>query len=155
MPVITCSYFEPGDASPRSTPAEILRVGQMIEVVQRTTAEEVEAFAEMTGDRDAIHLDEDYCRRTPYGRRIVHGALILAQMSASSWLATRALARPAVTVGYDRLRFILPVFLDEAVRIRWEVMTFGEENGRVDAQVTVQKEDGELAATALHLLKLF
>lgn len=119
------------------------------------TAREVETFAEVTGDRDAIHLDDDYCRRTPYGRRIVHGALILSHMSAASWLLTRAYARPSATVGYDRLRFLAPVFLDETVTIRWEVTEYVEESGRAAAQVSVRKQDGSLAAVATHLLKLF
>lgn len=154
MPAITCAYFEPGDPRPRLAPADNLRVGQAVEVVQQTSAKEVESFAEVTGDRDAIHLDETYCRRTPYGRRIVHGALILAHMSAASWMVTRAYARPSVTVGYDRLRFLLPVFLDETVTIRWEVTDYREDNGRAAAEVSVHKQDGSLAAVATHLLKL-
>lgn len=61
---------------------EDLSVGQSAEVTKTVTKEDVAMFAEISGDRNPIHLDEVYAATTPFGGCVVHGALIGAYVSA-------------------------------------------------------------------------
>ena len=60
-----------------------LPVGLRAVFVRRVTPEMVQAFADLVGDHDPIHLDAAFCRATPYGRPIAHGALLIGFMSAA------------------------------------------------------------------------
>ena len=71
----------------------------------------IDAFAEITEDRQFIHIDPEAARATPFGGPIAHGFLTLAMFSA---LAMDALPRleglaMGVNYGFDKLRFLSPV----------------------------------------------
>ena len=53
---------------------------------------EIRAFAELSGDRNPLHLEEDYARSTPFGGRVAHGALGIA-------VATGLMAQAGLTAG--------------------------------------------------------
>ncbi len=53
---------------------------------------EIRAFAELSGDMNPLHLDDDYARSTPFGGRVAHGALGIA-------VATGLMARTGLTAG--------------------------------------------------------
>ncbi len=59
-----------------------LSVGDSASMVKTFTEEEVELFADISGDRNPIHLDADYAAGTEYGRPIVHGVLTVGLLSA-------------------------------------------------------------------------
>ena len=52
-----------------------IEVGTTFEHQFEYSQADVVAFAEVTGDKNPIHLDEDYAKHTPFGRRILHGFL--------------------------------------------------------------------------------
>ncbi|MBA2447600.1 MAG: hypothetical protein H0V51_06190, partial [Chloroflexi bacterium] len=65
--------------------------------VSRTVSEsDVYLFAGISGDLDPNHVDEEYCRKTSFGHRIAHGALILGYTSAASTQILHAFDRPMV-----------------------------------------------------------
>ena len=63
---------------------EALPVGKSITVRKTVGETDVYLFAGISGDFAPLHVDEDYMRGTKYGRRIAHGALMLAYMSRAS-----------------------------------------------------------------------
>ena len=72
----------------------------------------IDAFAEITEDRQFIHIDPEAARATPFGGPIAHGFLTLSMFSA---LAMDALPRleglaMGVNYGFDKLRLAKPVF---------------------------------------------
>jgi acyl dehydratase len=79
----------------------------------------ITAFAELTGDRQWIHVDEERARReTPYGTTIAHGLLILSMlpsMRAEVNLIPEDVDR-VLNYGYDRIRFLAPVKAGARVR---------------------------------------
>ena len=79
-----------------STGIESLAVGQSVEVPTVVTAHMVELFAEATGDRNPVHLDEEFAARTKFGGRIAHGMLTAGFVSAAIASRSRG-ARPATT----------------------------------------------------------
>lgn len=62
-------------------PLEDIQIGQSAEMSRHVDDATVRAFAEVSGDFNPLHLDEDYARRTPFRGRIAHGALIASFLS--------------------------------------------------------------------------
>ena len=59
-----------------------LKVGDTFSTTREITDEVIRAFAEVSGDHNPIHLDEQFAAKTRFGRRIAHGALSGAFISA-------------------------------------------------------------------------
>jgi 3-hydroxybutyryl-CoA dehydratase len=101
---------------------EDFEIDTSAESVGRTITEaDVAAFAALSGDYNPIHTDEEYARRSAFGRRIAHGALIF---SVSTGLAMRMSPPNEALVaflGIDSLRFTRPVFLGDTIRLRTRV----------------------------------
>lgn len=114
--------------------------------------------AEITGDHDPLHVDEAYAARTAYGQRIAHGALVLGLLSSTaSRIAHRAIAAGAegvpVSLGYDRVRFLAPVFVGDALTAHYRVESVDPARGRSEAACEVVKADGTRCLVARHILK--
>lgn len=61
---------------------EDLSVGQSAQAVHVVTDADIQAFAEVSGDRNPVHLDEAYAEATRFKGRIAHGILTAAYISA-------------------------------------------------------------------------
>lgn len=114
--------------------------------------------AEITGDHDPLHVDEAYAARTAYGQRIAHGALVLGLLSSTaSRIAQRAIAAGAegvpVSIGYDRVRFLAPVFVGDTLTAHYIVESTDTARGRSEAACEVVKADGTRCLVARHILK--
>jgi len=133
-------------------------VGDHAEFSKTVTETDLALFAAVSGDFDPIHVDEAYARATPFGRRIAHGALALALLSTVSALISR-LARDrgsrgtSVSLGYDRIRFLGPVFVGDTLTARYTVLEVDADARRSRAKVEVVKASGELAVAGEHLMK--
>jgi 3-hydroxybutyryl-CoA dehydratase len=93
---------------------EDLSVG-MIETLTKTVASsDVIGFAQLTGDRNPIHLSEHFAAKTPFGRRIAHGLYTASLISAV--LGTRLPGPGAVYVS-QTLNFRAPVRIGDTVEV--------------------------------------
>jgi acyl dehydratase len=135
-----------------------VEVGDRAEFSKTITETDLALFAAVSGDFDPIHVDEAYARTTPFGRRIAHGGLSLALLSTVSALISRR-ARDrgsrgtSVSLGYDRIRFLAPVFVGDALTARYTVLELDPATQRSRSRVEVLKANGELAVAGEHLMK--
>jgi len=135
-----------------------VEVGDRAEFSKTVTETDLALFAAVSGDFDPIHVDEAYARTTPFGRRIAHGCLSLALLSTVSALISRR-ARDrgsrgtSVSLGYDRIRFLAPVFVGDTLTARYTVLEFDPATQRSRSKVEVLKANGELAVAGEHLMK--
>ncbi|TDA25373.1 MAG: dehydratase [Archaeoglobi archaeon] len=92
-------------------------LGMRMETAGKTITEaDIVNFAGVSGDWNRIHLDEEFAKKTIFGRRIAHGLLTL---SITSGLITRLrLTEDSLIAfyGIDRLRFTKPVFIGDTIR---------------------------------------
>jgi len=131
-----------------------LRPGDATAFAKTVSESDVYLFAGITGDLSPNHVDEAFMAGTPYGRRIAHGALLVGYMSNCSTQLCARIETPgefAVSAGYDRIRFIKPVFLGDSIRIDYVVREVDNERRRSYADVTVTAR-GEVCAVAVHIL---
>ena len=119
---------------------------------------DVYLFAGITGDFAPNHVDEQYMRGTPYGRRIAHGALLIGFMSTASTMMVErhgglAQDEMPVSLGYDRIRFIAPVFLGDTVTVTYTITEVDPLRRRSRSRIEVTNQHGETVAVAEHILK--
>src|SRR5829696_5627787 len=97
------------------------RIGQELGVSDwhEVTQEAIDAFADVTGDHQWIHVDVERAKDTPFGGTIAHGyyTLSLAPMFTEQILALEGFAF-AVNYGLDKVRFPAPVPVGSRVRMR-------------------------------------
>ena len=82
--------------------ASELAAGLKASFERQVTAEDVEAFANLSGDHNPLHTDDSYAGQTNYGQRIVHGAF---QVGLASTMVGMYLPGRNVVVGSMRSRF--------------------------------------------------
>ena len=119
---------------------------------------DVYLFAGITGDLSPNHVNAEFMKTTPYGQRVAHGALIIGYMSAASSLAVdRGLkvidGMSPVSLGYDRVRFLKPVFFGDTITVTYKVTRTDAEARRSYADITVSNQHGDTAAAATHVMK--
>ena len=115
---------------------------------------DVYLFAGITGDLDPNHVDEEFCRGTSLGHRVAHGALIVGYMSAASSRVLEDFDRPMVSVGYDRIRFLKPVYLGDTITVDYVITSLDAARERIVAKVEVKNQRGELVCVADHIMQL-
>jgi 3-hydroxybutyryl-CoA dehydratase len=98
-------------------------------------AADIEAFAEVSGDTNPVHLDEAYAQGTTFGGRIAHGMLSAAYISAV--LGTK-LPGPGAIYLSQTMRFRRPVRIGDTVTARATVKDLDETRGQVTLQTVCE-----------------
>lgn len=97
---------------------EDFTIGGTVTSRGRTITEaDIVAFAGLSGDFVELHINEEYAKKGPFGRRIAHGALIF---SISTGLMTQMNQTNETVIafyGLDKLRFTKPVFIGDTVHV--------------------------------------
>jgi 3-hydroxybutyryl-CoA dehydratase len=127
-------------------------IGTTAVFIKTVSEADVVLFAGISGDFSENHTNEDFMSTTRYGRRIAHGALIVAFMSTASARLIDKLGVTAVTLGYDGIRFLKPVFFGDTVRVHFRLTEVLKAGSRGSSQIEVTNNRGEVVAVGTHLL---
>ncbi len=133
-----------------------VEIGHEVSFSKTVGETDVYMFAGITGDLAPNHVDEVYMRKSSYGRRIAHGALLVGYMSTTSTMAIAHVQdadETPVSLGYDRVRFLKAVFIGDTIKVTYRVTAIDEPRRRSVADIEVHNQDGELVAVAQHILK--
>ena len=102
-------------------------IGQEVGVSRWITVDQarIDAFADITEDRQFIHIDPEAARATPFGGTIAHGFLTLSLLSAMTYDAVPPLEGVVMGInyGFDKLRFLAPVPAGSKVRGRFKLLS--------------------------------
>ncbi|WP_332816101.1 MaoC family dehydratase [Ramlibacter sp.] len=135
-----------------------VQVSDAVELERDVTEHAVMAFADLSGDHSPNHVDEEVMSTSAYQGRIAHGALVVAYMSACSTALVegipqvRATETP-VSLGYDRIRFLEPVFIGDRLKLRYVVREVDAERRRARSEIRVTNQRDALVCVGEHLLK--
>ena len=129
-------------------------VGATRETLGRTITEtDIVLHAGQTGDFYPHHMDAEWCKTQDFKQRIAHGTLIF---SVAVGMTAGAINPEAFSYGYDRLRFIKPVFIGDTIRVRVTLKEKREHkkpgHGVVSELVEVFNQRNETVLACDHLL---
>ena len=135
-----------------------LKIGEKAEFSKTIGEADLVLFSGLTGDFDPIHVNEEYARETAFGKRIAHGGLVMGLLSTTaSMISRRSIERGAqavpVSLGYDRIRFIKPVFINDTVTARYTIEAIDPALGRSRSAVEVVKTGGDVCVAGTHIMK--
>lgn len=118
------------------------------------TEADIVTHAGQTGDFYPHHMDAEWCKTQPFGARMAHGTLVL---SVSVGMLAGEINESAMSYGYDKVRFIAPVFIGDTITSTAEIIAKRDhvkkpqEFGMVEEQVTVTNQKGETVIAFIHL----
>lgn len=112
-------------------------IGFQRRTMGRTITEaDVVLHAGQTGDFYPHHMDAEWCKTQDFGQRIAHGTLIF---SVAIGMTAGAINPHAMSYGYDRLRFIRPVFINDTITVEATITEKRDHPRRADHGIVVEK----------------
>ncbi|MBH55108.1 MAG: dehydratase [Opitutaceae bacterium] len=133
-----------------------VEIGQTTSFSKTVSESDVYLFAGISGDLSPNHVNKAYMEKSSYGKLMAHGALLIGFMSTASTLAiadTREADETPVSVGYDKIRFIKPVFLGDTITVRYTIAEIELERKRSYSDIEVTNQDDVLVAVGRHILQ--
>lgn len=133
---------------------EEFEVGEERTTIGRTITEtDIVMHAGQSGDFFPHHMDEEWCKTQPFKKRIAHGTLIF---SVAIGMTANVINEVAMTYGYERLRFIKPVFIGDTIKVKISISDKKDHKkpqyGLVTEKVEVFNQNDELVMLCEHLL---
>ena len=118
------------------------------------TETDIVLHAGQTGDFYPHHMDAEWCKTQPMGQRIAHGTLIF---SIGVGMSADTVNPHGMSYGYDRLRFIKPVFIGDTVHVKVTVRDKRDDPKRPSQGIVVElcevvNQRGEVVLACEHLL---
>jgi acyl dehydratase len=121
---------------------EKLKLGDQYQENVRFTQKDVNLFADVSGDRNPIHIDEAYAAKTPFGKPIVHGFLagsVFSKVFGMNWPGEGTIYL------YQDMSFRAPVFVEKNYVAKFEITEHNQEKNRATVQCTLEDEEGNQA----------
>jgi 3-oxoacyl-[acyl-carrier protein] reductase len=129
-----------------------------LEISFRITREELLRFAELTGDRNSLHLDEEFARRSRYRKPVVHGMLLFSYLAFLQF--------PAKRIHFRKLaaQFLRPAFVGDTILFsadwheliatqhgftaKWLRKSDGQELGNAKGEFTLETDSSPVVIEA-------
>lgn len=138
----------------QTTYFEDYEIGQGRVTYGRTITEaDFVVHAGHTGDFFPHHMDAEFMKTQPFGQRIAHGTMVF---SIGVGLTASVINPVAFSLGYDRLRFVKPVFIGDTIRTRVAIVAKEDDPkrphaGRVIERAEVLNQRDEVVLVADHI----
>jgi acyl dehydratase len=134
-----------------------VKIGDSVSFAKTVGETDVYMFAGITGDFSVNHVNEQYMARSQYGRRIAHGALLVGYMSTCSTLMIdrcngTGSGETPVSLGYDKVRFLGPVFIGDTVNLTYTITEIDPVKRRSYSEIKAVNQRGEVVCAARHIL---
>jgi 3-hydroxybutyryl-CoA dehydratase len=119
----------------------IPKEGESATLVKTITQSDIEQFAELVGDRNPVHVNPDFAKKTRFGRPIAHGMWGLSLVSAV--LGTK-LPGPGTIYLSQTVQFKAPVFAGDTLTAKVKVLEVRQDKPIVKLETTCENQKGEL-----------
>lgn len=117
-----------------------LTVGQKATRTLTLTEEHVKKYAEITGDYNPLHFNEDFVSKTKFGRLVVQGGLTTGLLHA---LVATDLPGPGTVFLNQNWQFTAPVFIGDTITAEAEVLSVKEGKPVTQLKIKITRQDGE------------
>lgn len=116
-----------------------LSVGQRARRTQTVTAREVELYAQITGDRNPLHFDAEFARRTRFGRLVAQGGIAAGMLNT---LVAMDLPGPGTVFMNQSLKYLAPVYLGDTLTAEVEVASLKPDKPVCELRARIWNQDG-------------
>ena len=117
-----------------------LKIGDQFSTSRALTDEVIRKFADVSGDFNPIHLDEEFAKTTRFGKRIAHGMLSGAFISAV--LGNEFRERKIVYLS-QTMKFVAPVFIGDTVKATGTITNIRKDKDIVTLETVCTNQNGE------------
>jgi acyl dehydratase len=118
-----------------------MKVGDTASRSLTLTAEHVATFAELTGDYNPLHFDEDFASKTKFGRLVVQGGLTTGLLHA---LVAMDLPGPGTVFLSQEWKFTAPVFIGDTITAQAEVTSVHATKPVCQLAIRVLRQEDEV-----------
>lgn len=118
---------------------EELQIGMSDSTTKVITEQDILTFAELSTDKNPLHIDPVAASKGMFGKQIAHGMLVASLISAV--LGTKMPGEGSVYLGQE-LKFKRPVFIGDTIEAKAEVIELREEKHIVILKTTCTNQDG-------------
>lgn len=118
-----------------------LSVGQKASRTVRLTSEHVKSFAELSGDYNPLHFDEEFAAGTKFGKLVVQGGLTTGLLHA---LVAMDMPGPGTVFLSQNWKFVAPVFIGDTITATAEILSLHAEKPVTQLGMTVKRQDDEV-----------
>lgn len=115
------------------------KVGDSAQLSKTVKDEDIRIFAEVTGDKNPLHLDDEFASKTIFKRRIAHGILTAALIS--SVIGNRLPGNGTIYLS-QTLNFLAPVYIGDEITAKVEVLQVLKEGKRLRLKTQVINQNG-------------
>jgi len=119
-------------------------VGARATWTRTVTAEEVERYAQVTGDRNPLHFDEDFARSTRFGRLVAQGGITAGLFNA---LVAMELPGPGSVFLHQEWDYPAPVFVGDTITAEAEVLEARSDKPLTKLRCVARNQDGDEVLT--------
>ncbi len=132
---------------------ERVRIGERFRAEKTVSESDVYLYAGITGDFHANHTNATYASKMFFGRRVVHGALLVGFISAAT-SRMDVLEPPGYMAQEYQIKFLAPVYFGDTVTTEATVAEILPERRKIRLEVRVTKQDGTVVAVGSAVLKV-
>lgn len=116
-------------------------IGDQVSMKKLVTGELVNQFAEISGDRNPVHLSEEYAKKTIFGARIAHGLFCLGMVS--NLIGTQLPGEGSILVK-ENIKYKRPVFLNDEIETTVTITGFIKEKNKVLMSICCKNQKNEV-----------
>jgi 3-hydroxybutyryl-CoA dehydratase len=117
-----------------------IKIGDKFSTSKKITDEVIRAFAELSGDFNPIHLDEEFAAKTQFKRRIAHGMITGALISA---VLGNEFKEKKIVYLSQTMKFIAPVFVDDTVTATATIIDIRQDKPIITTETLCTNQNGE------------
>lgn len=126
-----------------------LEIGKQAKFTKQIKEEDVFVFAELTGDKNPVHIDEEYAKNSFFKKQIAHGALLVGLISTV--MGTK-MPGPGAIYEKQELKFLKPVYFGDVITAIVEVEQLLLEKNRAIFKTSCVNQNGDLVAEGSSIL---
>lgn len=124
-------------------------VGEQASFTKTVTEDDVNTFAELIGDFNPLHVDEEYARKSRFGSRIAHGAFTSGLISA---VLGNELPGPGGIYLSQKIEFLAPVYFGDTITAVGEVISWRPEKRIITLKTDAYNQEQKQVATGEAML---
>ena len=117
----------------------MIKIGDSASLTKMFNDADVRKFAEISGDKNPVHLDDDYAAQTQFKKRLVHGMLTAGLISAV--LGTELPGEGSIYLNQN-IQFRAPVFIDDTITAKVTVIKIHERKPIITLETICTNQDG-------------